>query len=53
MNSIQSIRGMHDILPEQSPLWHWLEARVAAIFAAYDFHEIRTPMVEQVYRAIF
>ena len=47
MNSIQSIRGMHDILPEQSPLWHWLEERVAVIFAAYDFHEIRTPMVEK------
>jgi histidyl-tRNA synthetase len=38
---------MHDILPEQSPLWHWLEGRVAAIFTAYDFHEIRTPIVEK------
>ena len=47
MNSIQSIRGMHDILPEQSALWHWLERRVAAIFAAYDFHEIRTPILEK------
>ncbi len=47
MSSIQSIRGMHDILPEQSPLWRWLESRVAEIFAAYDFHEIRTPIVEK------
>lgn len=47
MNSIQSIRGMHDVLPDQAPLWHWLEKRVAAIFAAYDFHEIRTPLLEK------
>ncbi len=48
MNKLQSIRGMHDILPGQSALWQWLEARIRAIVSAYDFREIRIPIVEQV-----
>ncbi len=47
MSLIQSIRGMHDILPAETPLWRWLENELAQIFDAYDFHEIRTPMVEK------
>ncbi|TVQ41990.1 MAG: histidine--tRNA ligase [Wenzhouxiangella sp.] len=47
MNTIRSVRGMHDILPADSPLWQWLENQLAQIFAAYDFHEIRLPLVEQ------
>jgi histidyl-tRNA synthetase len=47
MNNIQSIRGMHDILPEQTPLWRWLESHWSALMAAYDFHEIRIPILEQ------
>jgi histidyl-tRNA synthetase len=47
MNNIQSIRGMHDILPEQTPLWRWLESRVSGVFRAYDFHEIRLPILEK------
>lgn len=47
MNNIQSIRGMHDILPEHTPMWRWLESRLAEHFAAYDFHELRMPIVEK------
>jgi len=47
MNNIQSIRGMHDILPDQTPLWRWLERRLSSVFAAYDFHEIRLPILEK------
>lgn len=47
MSSIQSIRGMHDILPDETPLWRWLENELAQIFDAYDFQEIRTPLVEK------
>ncbi len=47
MNTIQSIRGMHDILPDQTPLWQWLESQVRSIFSAYDFREIRVPMLEK------
>lgn len=44
---LQSIKGMHDLLPDQSPAWHRLEHIAAALFAAYDYREIRTPLVEQ------
>jgi len=44
--SIQAIRGMHDVLPQQTPLWQFLESRVAAVLAAYGYHEIRMPILE-------
>ncbi|MEY1662782.1 histidine--tRNA ligase [Isoalcanivorax beigongshangi] len=44
---IASVRGMNDILPAQSPLWQWLEARVAGVLAAYSYSEIRTPVLER------
>ncbi len=47
MKNIQSIRGMHDILPDHTPMWRWLEEEIASIFAAYDFREIRIPILEQ------
>jgi histidyl-tRNA synthetase len=47
MKNIQSIRGMHDILPERTPMWRWLEDRLSRVFAAYDFHEIRLPILEK------
>ncbi|MBB6086310.1 histidyl-tRNA synthetase [Wenzhouxiangella marina] len=37
---------MHDILPEQSPLWQWLEARLRDCASSYDFREIRIPVLE-------
>ncbi|MGB5201839.1 MAG: histidine--tRNA ligase [Sedimenticolaceae bacterium] len=43
---IQAIRGMHDVLPERSPLWQFLERRVAAVLAAYGYREIRMPILE-------
>src|SRR6056297_1689684 len=47
MQSIQSIRGMHDLLPDITPTWRWLESELAELFAAYDFREIRVPLVEK------
>ncbi|MFP4079598.1 MAG: histidine--tRNA ligase [Ectothiorhodospira sp.] len=44
---IRSIRGMHDILPEHSAAWQWLEARVRDTLAAYGYREIRLPILEQ------
>lgn len=45
--SIQSIRGMHDILPADSGAWHWLESRSRAVLEAYGYREIRMPLVEK------
>ncbi len=44
--NIQAIRGMHDILPDQSPLWQRLEDAARQVLDAYGYAEIRTPLVE-------
>ena len=44
---IQAIRGMHDVLPEQSPHWQRVEAELRRVMAAYGYQEIRLPIVEK------
>lgn len=44
---IQAIRGMNDLLPEQSPLWQYVEGQVRTLMQRYGYREIRTPIVEQ------
>jgi len=44
---IQAIRGMNDVLPDQSPLWHYLEQQLQQLMAAYAYQEIRFPVLEQ------
>jgi len=44
---ITSIRGMNDILPEQTPLWQMLEACVRTVLGSYGYQEIRFPIVER------
>nr|WP_272995391.1 histidine--tRNA ligase [Pseudomonas sp. RW10S2] len=43
---MQAIRGMNDILPEQSPLWRYFEGTVAGLLDGYGYSQIRTPIVE-------
>jgi histidyl-tRNA synthetase len=45
--TINSIRGMHDILPADMHLWHQLEETVRQVFSSYGFSEIRIPVVEK------
>ena len=45
--TIQSVRGMNDLLPGQSPLWHRLEAALRTLMARYGYDEIRMPIVEK------
>lgn len=47
MAKIKAIRGMNDILPEQTPVWQYLEATVKGVLAGYGYSEIRMPIVEQ------
>ena len=47
MGRIQAIRGMHDILPEESWLWRHVEEAMQDIFVAFGYQEIRTPVLEQ------
>jgi len=45
--NIQLIRGMHDVLPAQSPLWRRLEQGLQQLMDAYGYEEIRMPVVEK------
>ncbi len=47
MASIKAIRGMHDILPDQTPLWQFFEAKVKLVFDQYGYQEIRMPIAEK------
>ncbi|WP_083870967.1 histidine--tRNA ligase [Marinobacter santoriniensis] len=47
MAKIQAIRGMNDILPEQTPVWQFVEATVRQVLGQYGYQEIRMPIVEQ------
>jgi histidyl-tRNA synthetase len=43
---IQSIRGMSDILPSETPQWQYLESCVRDVLSRYGYREIRFPIVE-------
>ncbi len=43
---LQAIRGMNDILPEQTPLWRYFEDSVARLLDNYGYRQIRMPIVE-------
>ena len=45
-NSIRSIRGFNDILPERTAQWQALEATTRAVLRRYGYREIRLPYVE-------
>lgn len=45
-NRIHAVKGMNDLLPEQSPLWQQLEATARRVFGLYGYDEIRTPVLE-------
>lgn len=47
MAKIKAIRGMNDILPEQTPVWQYLESTVKEVLSIYGYSEIRMPVVEQ------
>ncbi len=45
--NIQSIRGMHDILPDSTPIWQFFEDTIRSLLGTYGYNEIRMPIVEQ------
>src|SRR5262245_33330636 len=44
---IQTVRGTRDILPEDIPLWRFVEDLAREAFRRYGFREIRTPIFEK------
>jgi histidyl-tRNA synthetase len=47
VTSIRAIRGMNDILPEESVSWQYLESVISTVLTSYGYGEIRLPIVEQ------
>lgn len=43
---IKAVRGTRDLLPPETALWNFVEAKVRELFRAYNFQEIRTPVFE-------
>ncbi|MFI5086812.1 MAG: histidine--tRNA ligase [Terriglobales bacterium] len=45
---IKSVRGTRDLLPPETALWNFVEAAARDVFQAYNFQEIRTPILEDL-----
>jgi histidyl-tRNA synthetase len=43
---IKAVRGTRDLLPPETGLWNFVEAKVREVMRAYNFQEIRTPIFE-------
>jgi histidyl-tRNA synthetase len=44
---IRSVKGMRDILPPSSAVWNRVEEAARRVFAGFNYHEIRTPVLEE------
>jgi len=47
VKKIQAVRGMNDLLPDQSPTWQYLEAIVGEVLETHGYREMRFPILEQ------
>ncbi len=45
-STIQAVRGMNDILPDEAELWLWFEDTVREWLTGYGYRNIRMPLVE-------
>ncbi|MEE9325732.1 MAG: histidine--tRNA ligase [Cocleimonas sp.] len=43
---LQSVRGMRDILPDDSTSWQFIESTCRHLFNCYGYGELRTPIIE-------
>ncbi len=44
---ITSVKGFHDVLPDETARWQWIEQEARAVCARYALREIRIPIVER------
>ncbi len=45
--TIQNVKGMPDILPNETPRWRFVEEKIRAMMDLYAYQEIRTPILEE------
>lgn len=46
-DTIRSVRGMNDILPDVTPYWQAVETTLNNVLTSYGYQEIRFPIVEK------
>jgi histidyl-tRNA synthetase len=46
MSLLRAVKGMNDVLPDESARWQRIEATYARVMALHGFREVRTPLVE-------
>jgi histidyl-tRNA synthetase len=46
MSTLKAVRGTRDLLPPETALWNRIEVTARAVFARYNYGEIRTPVFE-------
>ena len=44
--ALQAVRGMNDVLPDDAPLWEFVEEAVRTVFRQYGYRNLRVPLVE-------
>ena len=44
--TLQAVRGMNDLLPQDAPRWQFLEDTTRQVFEQYGYRLMRTPVVE-------
>ena len=44
---IRAVKGTRDILPPSSDLWNLVEWKAREVFRTSNYHEIRTPILEE------
>jgi histidyl-tRNA synthetase len=44
---IKAVKGTRDLLPPATEVWNRVEAVARSVFRAYNYHEIRTPILEE------
>ncbi|HUU74231.1 MAG TPA: histidine--tRNA ligase [Burkholderiales bacterium] len=47
MQAIQAVRGMNDVLPDQTPMWEFFEQTVREWLRGYGYRNIRMPVLEK------
>ncbi len=46
MSTIQAVRGMNDVLPDEAALWREFESKVEAWLERYGYRNLRLPLIE-------
>src|SRR5215471_17451463 len=44
---IRAVKGTRDLLPPSTEVWNRVESVAREVFRAYNYHEIRTPILEE------